>query len=98
MGLVLINYSLSGSPKPTIVWEHKAFNSQPVLVMQPGLGPRELLTLNNVSSLHSGEYTCKIFNHRGRKILRKTLVYVAEKPTTNIIRSSITNTLRTDHL
>ena len=72
----------SGSPKPTIIWEHEAFNTQPVLIDQEG--PRELLKLSNVNSNSSGEYTCKIWNYRGRKILRKTLVYVNEKPSAEI--------------
>ena len=72
----------SGSPKPTIIWEHEAFNTQPVLIDQDG--PRELLKLSNVNNNSSGEYTCKIWNYRGRKILRKTLVYVTEKPTAEI--------------
>lgn len=72
----------SGSPKPTIIWEHEAFNTQPILIDQDG--PRELLKLSNVNNNSSGEYTCKIWNYRGRKILRKTLVYVSEKPTAEI--------------
>ena len=51
------------------VWEHEAFNSQPALVSQAG--PRELLQLQSVNSSSSGQYTCKIWNNRGRKILRK---------------------------
>ena len=74
--------SASGSPKPTIIWEHEAFNSHPVLVEQTG--PRELLQLSSVSQNSSGQYTCKIWNYRGRKILRKTLVSVAEKPSAEI--------------
>ena len=70
--------SASGSPKPTIIWEHEAFNSEPQLLQQTG--PRELLQLSNVNQNSSGQYTCKMWNHRGRKILRKTLVSVAEKP------------------
>ena len=76
---ITIACSASGSPKPTIMWEHEAFNSHPVMVEQDG--PRELLQLSNVSQNNSGQYTCKIWNYRGRKILRKTLVSVAEKPT-----------------
>lgn len=72
----------SGSPKPTIIWEHEAFNTQPMLIDQDG--PRELLKLTDVNNNSSGEYTCKIWNYRGRKILRKTLVYVSEKPTVEI--------------
>ena len=48
------------------------------------LGPREVLKLSNVNLSSSGQYTCKIWNSRGRKILRKTLVYVAEKPSATI--------------
>ena len=75
---ITIPCSASGSPKPTIIWEHEAFNSPPRLLQQTG--PRELLQLSGVSQNSSGQYTCKMWNHRGRKILRKTLVSVAEKP------------------
>ena len=74
--------SASGSPKPTIMWEHEKFNQQPV-VLDPD-GPSELLHLTNLSSDSSGTYSCKIWNGRGRFMLRKTYVYVAEKPTANI--------------
>lgn len=70
--------SASGSPKPTIIWEHEAFNQQPVVVYQDG--PSELLHLTNLTTNSSGEYSCKIWNNRGRRILRKTIVIVAEKP------------------
>jgi len=79
---ISIPCSASGAPKPTILWEHEAFNSQPMLVEQ--LGPREILQITNVNLSSSGQYTCKIWNSRGRKILRKTLVYVAEKPKARI--------------
>ena len=79
---ISIPCSASGSPKPTILWEHEAFNSLPQLVEQEG--PREILELNSVNLSSSGQYTCKIWNSRGRKILRKTLVYVAEKPSASI--------------
>ena len=79
---ISIPCSASGAPRPTITWEHDAFNSQPMIVDQQG--PREILQLNNVNLNSSGQYTCKIWNSRGRKILRKTLVYVAEKPSASI--------------
>ena len=75
---ITIPCSASGSPKPTIVWEHEAFNQQPVVVYQDG--PSELLHLANLTANSTGEYSCKIWNNRGRRILRKTLVFVAEKP------------------
>ena len=84
---ISIPCSASGAPKPTILWEHEAFNSLPQLVEQQG--PREVLELTRVNLTSSGQYTCKIWNSRGRKILRKTLVYVAEKPSATI--SSFTN-------
>ena len=43
-----------------------------------------LLDLKNVDTNQSGEYTCQIFNGRGRRILRKTLISVFEKPVTSI--------------
>ena len=43
-----------------------------------------MLELKNVDTNQSGEYTCQIFNGRGRRILRKTLVTVFEKPVTSI--------------
>ena len=79
---ISIPCSASGAPKPTILWEHEAFNSQPQHVDQ--LGPREILQINNVNLSSSGQYTCTIWSSRGRKISRKTIVYVAEKPQASI--------------
>ena len=74
--------SASGSPKPTVMWEHEVFNQQPVPLYQQG--PSELLHLNNLTANSSGTYSCKIWSSRGRRILRKTVIYVAEKPEANI--------------
>ena len=74
--------SASGSPKPTVMWEHEVFNQQPVPLYQQG--PSELLHLTNLTANSSGTYSCKIWSSRGRRILRKTVVYVAEKPEANI--------------
>ena len=74
--------SASGSPKPTVMWEHEVFNQQPVPLYQQGAS--ELLQLTNLTANSSGTYSCKIWSSRGRRILRKTVVYVAEKPEANI--------------
>lgn len=72
--------SASGSPKPTIFWTHHAFNAPPAFMN----GTHGLLQLVNVTHNSSGEYTCQIFNGRGRRTLRKTLVTVFEKPGNSI--------------
>jgi len=69
--------SASGFPKPTIFWTHTAFNAVPKPVNTPLHG---LLSIENAGHNDTGEYTCHIFNGRGRKILRRTIVTVFEKP------------------
>jgi hypothetical protein len=64
------------------MWEHEAYNQQPVVLHQEG--PSELLHLTNLTANSSGKYSCKIWNNRGRLYLRKTLVFVAEKPRAKI--------------
>ncbi|XP_023345081.1 interference hedgehog [Eurytemora carolleeae] len=77
---LVIPCSASGSPKPTIFWTHHAFNAPPTFLN----GSDGLLQLVGVSMNSSGEYTCQIFNGRGRRILRKTLITVFEKPVASI--------------
>ena len=72
--------SASGAPKPTIFWTHHAFNAPPTYMN----GSNGLLELRKVDTNKSGEYTCQIFNGRGRRILRKTLITVFERPVTSI--------------
>jgi len=72
--------SASGNPTPTIFWTHHAFNAPPTFIN----GSSGLLQLTDIRQNSSGEYTCQIFNGRGRRILRKTLVTVFERPVASI--------------